>query len=85
MHDHYTVELRRGEIGDMKVVRSNTAKTVEGAANLIEGFRDSSLQRDNVTWQHDEVDEGGNLYGMSGGIVYQISVVPPLTEALVNA
>lgn len=82
MSDHYTVELRKGEIGNMETVRSNTAKSVDGALNLIDGFRDSALQRDSVTWQSDEVDAGGNLYGMVGSTVYQISVVPPLSEAL---
>ena len=82
MSDHYTVELRKGEIGNMTTVRSNTAKNVDDAAHLIDGFRDSALQRDSVTWQRDDVDDNGNLYGMSGGVVYQISVVPPLTESL---
>jgi hypothetical protein len=82
MSDHYTVELRRGEVGNMEVVRSNTAKTADGALNLIEGFRDSTLQRDGVTWQHDEVDPSGNLYGMAGTVVWQISVVPSLTESI---
>jgi hypothetical protein len=83
MYDRYTVELRKGAIGDMETQRSMTAKNVEDAANLIEGFRDSCLQRDSVTWQNDEVDNMGNLFGLApGGVVYQISVVPPLTEVL---
>lgn len=82
MSDHYTVELRKGEIGNMQTVRSNTAKSVDDAAHLIDGFRDSALQRDSVTWQRDDVDDNGNLYGMAGSIVWQISVVPPLSESL---
>lgn len=85
MYDHYTIELRKGAIGDMQTVRSSTAKSVEDAANLIDGWRDSALQRDGVTWQHDEVDNHGNLYGMIEGTVWQISCVPPLTEALATA
>ena len=85
MYDHYTVELRKGAVGEMETLRSMTAKNVDDASQLIEGFRDSTLQRDGVTWQHDEVDGQGNLYGMSGSVVYQISVVPPLTESLVSA
>jgi hypothetical protein len=84
MSDHYTIELRKGAIGDMETLRSMTAKTIEDAMQLIEGFRDSCLQRDGVTWQHDEVDDQGNLYGMTGSTVYQISVVPPLTVSLLT-
>lgn len=80
MHDHYTVELRKGVIGDMETLRSMSAKTPEDAANLIEGFRNSCLQRDGVTWQNDEVDDKGDLYGMLGHTVYHINVVPPLSE-----
>lgn len=83
MHDHYTVELREGAVGDMQTVRSHTAKTTEDAANLVDGLRESCLQRDHVTWQGDEVNGEGNLYGMApGGTVYWISVVPPLTESV---
>jgi len=82
MYDHYTVELRKGAVGDMQTVRSNSAKSVEDAENLIDGLRESALQRDGVTWQADEVDDHGNLYGMAESTVWQISVVPPLTEVL---
>jgi hypothetical protein len=82
MYDHYTIELRKGAMGDMQTVRSNTAKSVEDAENLIDGLRESCLQRDGVTWQHDEVDDQGNLYGLVDGVLWHISVVPPLTEVL---
>lgn len=85
MYDHYTIELRKGAIGEMETLRSSTAKSVEDAANLIDGWRDNALQRDGVTWQSDEVDNHGNLYGMVGSTVYQISCVPPLTETLQHA
>lgn len=85
MYDHYTIEVRKGAIGDMQTQRTMTAKNVEDASQLIEGFRDSCLQREGVTWQHDEVDNHGNLYGMAGSTVWQISCVPPLTEALQTA
>jgi carbonic anhydrase len=82
MSDHYTVELRKGDMGDMETLRSHEVHTVDDALNLIDGLRNSALQRDHVTWQADEVDVHGNLYGLSHGTVYQISCVPPLTEAL---
>lgn len=82
MSDHYTIELRKGAVGDMETVRSHTAKTVEDAANFVDGLRESCLMRDHVTWQGDEVNAEGNLYGMVGNTVYWISVVPPLTESI---
>lgn len=85
MYDHYTIEVRKGAVGEMQTLRTMSAKSVEDAQNLIEGFRDSCLQREDVTWQADEVDAHGNLYGLVSGVVWQISVVPPLTEPLVTA
>jgi hypothetical protein len=85
MYDHYTVELRKGAVGDMQTIRTSTAKSVEDAETLIDGWRESALQRDGVTWQHDEVDNHGNLYGMVEGTVWQIVCVPPLTEPLATA
>lgn len=83
MYDFYTVELRRGVVGEMTVMRHHRATSVTLALNLIDGLREAAHLRDNVTWQGDEVDAGGNLYGLApGGIVYQISCVPPLTTEL---
>ena len=82
-YDHYTVELRRGPMHDEKVVRHHEAKSVKDAEALIEGLRDSANQRDGVSWQFEEVNAEGKLYGLApGGVVYLISVVPPLTTAL---
>jgi hypothetical protein len=79
MPEHYTIELRKGDIGDMRVLRSHEVRDADDAVNLIDGLRDSALQRHGVTWQHPEVEPDGTLYGMDGaGIVYMISVVPPL-------
>jgi len=82
MSDHYTVELRKGEVGNMTVLRTHEVKSADDALNLIEGLRDSAQGREGVTWQSDEVDANGNLYGLANGTVYQISVVPPLSESL---
>lgn len=82
-YTHYTITLAKGAVGEMTTVRTHTAKDVDAAVNLIEGLRDASAGRDGVTWQHEEVDERGVLYGLaSGGIVWEISVVPPLSETL---
>lgn len=82
-YDHYVVQLAKGAVGDMVVVREHSAKSTDGAINFIESLRDTAAGRDDVTWQNDEVDERGLLYGLApGGVVFQISVVPPLTTAL---
>jgi hypothetical protein len=83
VYTHYTVELRKGVVGDMQVVRHHMVPTVDAALNIIDGFVVSTRQRDDVTWQSDEVDAGGNLFGLAPhGVVYQISCVPPLSTEL---
>ena len=82
-YDHYTVKLCKGAVGDMEVVRTHTAHDVDSAINLIEGLRDSAANRDDVTWQNEEVDERGLLFGLAPkGLVFEISVVPPLNTPL---
>src|SRR4051812_37254310 len=82
-YDHYTIKLSKGLVGDLTLVRSHTAVTVDDAMTLIEGLRDSAANRDNVTWQSDEVDARGILYGLApGGAVFEISVFPPLGVTL---
>lgn len=82
-YDHYTVTLLKGAVGDMEVVRRHDAHDVDGAINFIESLRDAAANRDKVTWQHEEVDEQGILYGLApGGVVFEIAVVPPLSTPL---
>jgi hypothetical protein len=82
-YDHYTIELRKGPVHDELTIRQHTAKSVEDAERLIEGLRDTYNARDGVSWQYEEVQADGNLYGMGkGGMVYLITVVPPLTTPL---
>ena len=83
VHDHYTVELRKGAVGEMEPVRSMQAPTVEDAISLIESFRDLAANRDGVTWRDNDVDNHGDLYGLAkGGIVWQIHVTPDLNTEL---
>src|SRR5262245_32782806 len=83
VYTHYIVELTKGAVGNMEHVRSYQATSVDGALNFVEGFRTSAASRDNVNWQSDEVDERGLLYGLApGGVVFCITVVPPLSESL---
>jgi len=83
VYDHYRVELRKGEMPDLDVVRSTKATDVDGAISLIEGFRDIAASRNSVTWQGEEVEPSGILFGLApGGEVWQIIVVPPLGQEL---
>jgi hypothetical protein len=82
-YDHFTVKLAKGEMGDMAVQREHTAKTQFDAENFVDALRALAEGRDNVTWQGEEVDERGLLYGMApGGTVFEISVVPPFAQGL---
>jgi hypothetical protein len=82
VYDHYTIKLSKGSIGEMEIVRTHTAKTVDDAITFVESLRDMFANRDDVQWQGDEVDERGLLFGLARGVVYEISVVPPLSEGL---
>jgi hypothetical protein len=82
-YTHYTVALAKGAVGEMVILRKHTARDVDSAINFIESLRDNAANRDNVTWQHDEVDAAGTMFGLApGGVVFEISVVPPLTTEL---
>jgi hypothetical protein len=82
-YDHYTITLAKGAVGDLEVVRTHSAKDVDGAINFVESLRDNAANRDNVQWQHPEVDAQGVMFGLApGGVVYEISVVPPLSTPL---
>ena len=83
VYKHYTIELRKGAMGDLQTVRSTDAETAENALELIESFRDASESRDHVTWQVREPDGTGSMMGLApGGVVYQIHVNPDLNTAL---
>lgn len=80
--EHFTIELRTGPLHDELTVRRHEAKSPEDAAALIEGIRDTCSQRDGVSWQYEETNAEGKLYGMGpGALVYTIVVSPPLPIA----
>jgi len=82
-YTHYTVTLAKGAVGDMQVVRTHSARDTDSAINFVESLRDNAANRDNVQWQHDEVDAQGVMFGLAPhGVVYEISVVPPLSTEL---
>jgi translation elongation factor EF-G len=68
-------------MSDELVIRRHEAKTASDAEKLVEGLRDTYNQRDGVTWQYEETNAEGMLYGLGpGGMVYVIAVSPPLTH-----
>jgi hypothetical protein len=82
-YDHFTITLAKGAVGDMEVIRTHAAGDVDGAINLIESLRDATAGRDNVTWQNEGVDAAGVMFGLApAGVVFEISVVPPLATPL---
>ena len=79
--DHFTIELRKGPMHDELVIRRHEAKTRADAEKLVEGLRDTYNQRDGVSWQYEEVNAEGKLYGLgAGGMVYVIAVDPPFAR-----
>jgi hypothetical protein len=83
VYKHYTVELRKGVMPNLDTVRSTKATDVDGAISLIEGFRDLAASRNSVTWQEEEVNPEGFVFGLApGGEVWQIMCVPPLGQEL---
>lgn len=67
---------------DELVTRKHEASTAADASKLIEGIRDTCSQRDGVSWQYEEPNAEGKLYGLGpGGLVYQIVVSPPLPQS----
>ena len=86
MLDHYTIELRHGTDPEaLEVERTQTARSGTDAISIIEAFRDRCSFRYNVTWRSDEVDQGGDLYGLApGGEIWQINVTPDLDTELAS-
>jgi hypothetical protein len=85
-HDHYHIEIRKGDLHQERPLRHHDVRDVDAAVSLIEGLRDTYAQRENVTWQSEEVNEDGRLYGLAPGPeaaeVWMISVEPPLSTPL---
>lgn len=83
VYDHYHVVISKGPTFGETTLRQHKAETVEDAIGLINGLRDTYRQRDNITWQSEEVNDEGKLYGLAqGGDVYLIQVTPPLSVDL---
>ena len=80
---HYTVELRKGAVGNMGTEKSMQATSLDGAIGLIDGFREWAEGRHQVTWRADEPDQSGSLMGLApGGVVWEIHCNPDLNTPL---
>lgn len=83
VYDHYVIELRKGSDPDStELVRQQTATNASDAIDLIEALRDRATFTDKVAWRAQEVDGKGDLYGLAGGVIYQIHVTPDLNTDL---
>jgi len=82
-YDCYTVEIRHGPLFEDSPLRTHRAFTADDAVALIDGLRDTYGSRAEITWQAEEVNEAGKLYGLAADqTVYMITVTPPLTVPL---
>ena len=83
VYDHYTVELRKGAMGNLETLRSTKATSVDGAVGLIEGYREFAENRHKVTWRGEEPDTTGSLMGLAPeGVVWEIHCTPNLDTPL---
>ena len=79
MSEKFTIEIaRRAQSGEEETLRSHTADTIRDAEVMVDSLRESYQEREGVTWEAEEVDSRGHLNGLVHGVVYTITVVPPL-------
>lgn len=80
----YVIEVSAGPLFGEEVIRSIEVAASHDAPDLtaidlIEGFRTYYGNREEVTWDGDEVDALGILAGLApNGISYRIQIKPPL-------
>ena len=75
----FLVELRKGDLHDLHTERSVHADTLDGVANVVEGFRTHSVVSENVTWQSDRIVVGTCRGLAPKGVVWEIAVTPAVT------
>ena len=49
-YDHYTIEIRKGPLHAEETLRTHTAADIDAALNLIDGLRETYMQREDVAW-----------------------------------
>lgn len=76
----YEVTIACGPVHQEEVVRRHSVKTADDALVIIESLRDTYGAREGVTWNGEEINPEGRLYGLAPkGLVYVIAVTPPLS------
>lgn len=80
MSEKYTIEIARQRAGgEVETLRTHSATSVLDAEVMVDSLRETYHAREDVSWDGDEVDKYGKLYGTTPtGTVYEISVAPPL-------
>lgn len=77
--DHYEVTISCGPVHEEEVVRRHRVTSADNALAIIESLRDTYGAREGVTWNGEEINAEGRLYGLAPkGLVYMIAVKPPL-------
>ena len=75
----YEVTISCGPVHEEEVVRRHTVRSPDDALAIIESLRDTYSAREAVTWNGEEINAEGRLYGLAPkGLVYMIAVKPPL-------
>jgi hypothetical protein len=80
----YRIEVRSGPLFGEEEIRSIEVPASEGmpemkAIEMVESFRSYYENREEVTWDGEEVDGNGVLSGLAPeGISYRIVVTPPI-------
>jgi len=75
----YIVELRKGDLHALHTERSVHADSVDGVANIVEGFRSHAVLSEGVRWQEDRIVTGSCRGLAPKGVVYEIAVTPAIT------
>jgi hypothetical protein len=80
--ESYEVTISCGPVHEEEVIRRHTVKTPTDALAIIDGLRDTYAGREGVTWNGEEINAEGRLYGLAPhGLVYVIAVKPPFVLA----
>lgn len=75
----YVITVSRGPIHGEVVLRTTTVTDALDAAEIIESYSEFYTNRAYVTWDGEETNESGYLYGLDPeGESYVIQIAPPL-------
>ena len=74
----YTVELRKGDLHDLKTEESTQVPDLEGVANVVRALRSHSTTA-HVSWSAPGIIAGTCRGLAPKGVVYEICVIPAVT------